>query len=132
MQLFGASGANSYGPHLRVKRNSGSIAIGDDFANGYRLSVDGKVACEEVRVELSEAWPDYVFNEQYPLMPILALKDYISVNQHLPGFPSATEVQNSGIEIGETQRVLVEKVEELTLYVIELKLELEKIKAELR
>jgi hypothetical protein len=132
MQLFGHSGANSYGPHLRVKRNSGSVAIGNDFASGYRLSVDGKIACEEVRVELSEAWPDYVFEAQYPLMPILALKDYINENQHLPGIPSARDVRDSGIEIGETQRKLVEKVEELTLYVIELKLELEKLKAELR
>jgi hypothetical protein len=65
-------------------------------------------------------------------MPILALKDYINENQHLPGIPSARDVRDSGIEIGETQRKLVEKVEELTLYVIELKLELEKLKAELR
>lgn len=132
MQLFGKANANTYGPHLRVKRNNGFIALGDDFATGYRLSVDGKVACEEVRVELSEAWPDYVFSDDYDLMPLADLQAFIETHNHLPGIPSAEEVEESGLEVGEGQRMLVEKIEELTLYILELRAELETLKSEMK
>jgi hypothetical protein len=113
-------------------RVTGNVSFGEEVASGYKLSVDGKVACEEVRVELSEAWPDYVFDQEYHLMPLHDLKEYITEYHRLPGLPSAVEVSQSGIEIGDTQRKLVEKIEELTLYVIELKAELDVLRAELR
>lgn len=86
----------------------------------YLLAVDGKVIAEEIRVELSNDWPDYVFTEDYNLRPLDQLQKEIDLHGHLPGLPSANEVKADGFELGEMQRKLVEKVEELTLYVLEL------------
>src|SRR5690625_2249643 len=65
-------------------------------------------------------WPDYMFNDDYNLLPLSKLKDYISENGKLPNIPSAEEVETNGLDIGETNRLLVEKVEELTLYILQL------------
>lgn len=90
---------------------------------GYMLGVQGKVICEEVKVLLTNNWnwPDYVFNEDYNLNSIENVEKFIKKNKHLPGIPSAEEVKNNGIEIGEMNKLLLEKIEELTLYMIELK-----------
>ncbi len=87
---------------------------------GYPLSVEGKVLCEELKVMLNNFWPDYVFAEDYPLRSPKEIKVFISENGHLPGVPSAAEVQQKGgIEVGEMNRILLEKVEELTLLLIQ-------------
>lgn len=112
--------SETYGPHMIISRNTGNVAIGADFANGYRLSVDGKVACEEVLVELNGTWPDYVFEEEYNLKSIEELEQYIIAEKHLPGIAAAKEIESNGLQIGEMQKVLTEKIEELTLYIIEL------------
>ncbi|MBI9037240.1 MAG: hypothetical protein JEY97_03835 [Bacteroidales bacterium] len=98
---------------------NGDVAIGTTFASGYKLSVDGKIICEELRVDMQEDWPDYVFKKDYKLMPLDEVEEFINENGHLPNIPSASEMSNSGLEIGETQRLLMEKIEELTLYIIE-------------
>ncbi len=86
----------------------------------YLLAVDGKIISEEIRVELSGNWPDYVFESNYALKPLDVLKHEISISGHLPGLPSAKKVEEEGFELGDMQRRLLEKIEELTLYVIEL------------
>ncbi len=99
------------------------IGIGSEAnlpSSEYLLAVDGKIISEEVRVELSGNWPDYVFEENYKLKPLDLLKLEISQSGHLPGMPSAKKVEEEGFELGDMQRRLLEKVEELTLYVIEL------------
>ena len=74
-------------------------------------------------------WPDYVFDACYKLKPLSEIEKFVNVNKHLPGIPSAKEVQNKGgIELGAMQTQLLEKVEELTLYLIEMKKENEKMK----
>ncbi|MEZ4894400.1 MAG: hypothetical protein R2778_15470 [Saprospiraceae bacterium] len=89
-----------------------------NYGTGYLLSVGGKVIAEEVRVALPEGWPDYVFDNPTP--DIKAWESFILENKHLPGVPSADEVEQAGgIELGENQRVLLEKVEQLTLIIIE-------------
>jgi len=99
--------------------SSGSVGIGTtDLAAGYKLSVDGKVACEEVLVEYSEGWPDYVFSPDYDLLNLNDLEDQIKKNNHLPGIPSAGEIEENGIHLAEMQKRLLQKVEELTLYTI--------------
>jgi hypothetical protein len=100
---------------------SGDLRIGNQAdVPGYRLSVDGNVICEEMRVLISSSWPDYVFNEDYALMNLNEVEEYIAENNHLPGMPSASEIDGGqGIDLGEMQRLTVEKVEELTLYLIE-------------
>ena len=86
----------------------------------FKLTVDGKVACEEVNVELSEDWPDYVFLEEYDRMSLEALNEFISEKNHLPGIPTAKEVKENGLFLGNMQKKMMEKIEELTLYVIEI------------
>jgi len=88
-------------------------------ATGYVLSVNGKVACEEVLVQDNASWPDYVFDEEYDLMSLEELESSISENNHLPGIPPAAEVEENGFNVADMQRRVLEKVEELTLYTIE-------------
>ena len=120
LELYGRVNGTFYGPHLNIKRAGGEVAIGNDFATGYRLSVDGKVACEEVRVELSGAWPDYVFSNDYQLSSLEEWEQYIQMHRHLPGIPSAKEIESEGLELGEIQRKMMEKIEELSLHLIAL------------
>ena len=96
--------------------------------SGYIASVDGKLICEEVRVELSASWPDYVFAKEYELMPLSELKKSITANSHLPGIPPAKEIEAEGFELGKMNAKLLEKIEELTLYVIKLQEEVDALK----
>ena len=99
-------------------------------AAGYELSVNGEIACEELLVEDSGSWPDYVFEEDYELMPLAELRGAIDERGHLPGVPNAREVEENGILVGQMQKKMMEKIEELTLYVLELHDEVELLKAE--
>jgi hypothetical protein len=72
----------------------------------------------EVKVSL-DAWPGYVFKSDYPLMPLAEVEKFIKVNGHLPNVPSADEIVEKGLNLGEGNKILIEKVEELTLYLIE-------------
>ena len=114
--------------------NGGMVAIGTSSApSGYKLAVDGKIICEELRVKLSQNWPDYVFAEDYELMSLEEVEQSIKENGHLPGIPSAAEVEKEGgIEVGEMQRLMLEKMEEMTLHLIELKKENEQLRKELQ
>ncbi len=75
--------------------------------------------CEEIRVEDSGSWPDYVFDKNYDLMSLKELEESIEKNNHLPGLPSAAEVEENGFLVADMQKRVLEKVEELTLYTIE-------------
>ena len=115
---------NSGGDVLLVPNENGQVGIGiSSSANlpssNYLLAVDGKAIFEEVRVEISGAWPDYVFNEDYELMPLKELKQAIKKAGHLPGIPAAQVVESSGFDVGDLQRRMLEKIEELTLYMIQ-------------
>lgn len=106
---------------LHLQREGGIVTIGTDYNHpDFKLAVDGKVICEEVRVQLDGAWPDYVFSDEYDLMELTELESYITTNHHLPGIPAAAEVEASGIDMGVMNKTLVEKVEELSLYLIEM------------
>jgi hypothetical protein len=88
-------------------------------ATGYSLSVNGKIACEEILVEDISNWPDYVFHPNYKLMDLDELDNNIKENNHLPGIPSASEIEENGLTLGDMQKKMIEKIEELTLYTIE-------------
>lgn len=119
-----------------VNATDGSVMLGSNNldgevltnASGYKLKVFGKIIGEEVRVQLKSAWPDYVFADDYSLRPLAEVEQFIKYNKHLPNIPSAAEVQQDGQMLGEIQSKLVEKVEELTLYIIDLKKEIEQLK----
>jgi hypothetical protein len=83
----------------------------------YRLSVNGKIRAKEIRVETG--WADYVFDKGYELPSLIDVKNYIDQNHHLPEIPSEAEIAKEGLNLGEMNKLLMKKVEELTLYLIE-------------
>lgn len=99
----------------------------------YRLAVEGKIVAKEIIVTIDnwDDWPDYVFKPNYNLMPLAELEQSINTNGHLPGMPSANDIKENGINVTEVQTKMLEKIEELTLYMIELKKENEVLKQEI-
>ena len=96
---------------------SGAVGINTSYVpSDFKLGVDGGIIASRVYVKDSGEWPDYVFTDDYKLMSFAELKTYITENGHLPGLPSANEVQGTGIDLGEMQNLLLQKIEELTLY----------------
>lgn len=88
--------------------------------NNYKLAVNGSIGAKEVFVEItSTTWPDYVFDKKYNLLPLAEVESFINTNSHLPNVPSASEINDKGLALGEMNSVLLKKVEELTLYLIE-------------
>lgn len=85
----------------------------------FQINNDGIVRAREVVINLDNNWPDYVFHKNYRLKPLTELEQFISQNGHLPNVPSADVVNTEGVALGEMNRILLEKVEELTLYLIE-------------
>jgi hypothetical protein len=128
MQLFGKSGSTIYGPHFSVNRNTGNAAFGSTFATGYKLSVSGKIICEELRVNLVASWPDYVFKKDYSLLPVEQLGSYVEENGHLPNVPAAAEIEKTGFDVGNMQKIMMEKIEELSLYIIEQQKQIKELK----
>ncbi|RLD40912.1 MAG: hypothetical protein DRI88_13105, partial [Bacteroidetes bacterium] len=88
---------------------------------------NGKIWANEIEVT-TDRWSDYVFEDNYLLIPIDEVETFIKANKHLPGVPSEKEVTDKGINLGDMDAILLKKIEELTLYVIELKKELEEVK----
>ncbi|UBZ13977.1 hypothetical protein LDL77_19115 [Flagellimonas marinaquae] len=99
---------------------SGEVAIGTTAVpSGFKMAVNGKLIAEEVQVQLNGSWPDYVFLDYYDLLSLGELKEYIRKHGHLPKVPSAEEVRAEGLSLGDMDKLLLEKVEELTLYLIQ-------------
>ncbi|MFC5282640.1 hypothetical protein [Pedobacter alpinus] len=107
---------------LIINRDAGNVGIGTPNPD-EKLTVKGKIHAEEVRVDLSVPGPDYVFEKQYKLTPLAEIQKYISVNKHLPEVPSAKEMEQNGINLSEMNMLLLKKVEELTLHLINLQQE---------
>jgi len=99
--------------------NGTAVGIGTTSTGPYKLAVEGIIGARKIKVTQSSPWADYVFNEEYALIPLLELENYIKNNNHLPEMPSAKEVRENGIEVGDTQVLLLKKIEELTLYIID-------------
>ena len=108
----------------------GNIGIGTSAPGTFKLAVEGKIGAREIRVTTTNPWPDYVFGEQYKLKSLATLEGFIKKNNHLPNMPSAKEVNDNGIELGNMNTRVVEKIEELTLYVIELNKRMAKLEKE--
>jgi len=98
----------------------GNVGIGTASPDA-KLAVSGQVHAQEVKVSVTVPGPDYVFEKDYKLSSLEEIKNYIDQNKHLPEVPSAKEMEKNGIQLGEMNMLLLKKIEELTLYVIELK-----------
>lgn len=126
-----ASFYNSSDASVMTVTNTGNVGIGIT-APTEKLAVNGTVLTKKVKVTAT-GWPDYVFHPSYRLMPLDQLENFIKVNHHLPEIISAAEVEANGLDLGDNQAALLKKIEELTLYVIDLKKSLDeqgkKIKA---
>jgi hypothetical protein len=123
-----------YNPQISFLHN-GYVGIGTSSPDA-RLAVKGNIHTQEVLVDLSGAvTPDYVFEKEYDLLPLSELESYINENKHLPEVPSAKEMEENGLNLKEMNLLLLKKVEELTLHLIEQnkkienqQIEIEKIK----
>ncbi len=132
------SGLNFYGEYgFNVKKLAMTIrpysagprvGIGTSTPDAT-LTVKGTIHSEEVKVDLSVPAPDYVFLESYDLRTLEETKDYIEEHGHLPNIPTAAEMEENGVELGAMNMKLLEKIEELTLYVLKLNEEIQTLKA---
>ena len=115
---------------MRVAQN-GNVGIGTTAnTNSFKLAVEGKIGAREVNVTVANPWPDYVFSTNYQLRTIDELESFIVKNNHLPEVPTAADVAANGVDIGAMNAILLKKIEELSLYVIDLKKENDKLKVE--
>ena len=118
--------SNAFGNIMTLQPN-GKFTISDGTAKLIQVDADGVLRARKVRIDMDD-WADYVFNKDYELMPLNKLDRYINEHQHLPNVPSISSVIDEGIDLGDMNRVLLEKIEELTLYLIEQNKELEYLK----
>jgi hypothetical protein len=99
--------------------SNGSLGIGTTDTKGYLLAVNGSAIFTSAWVKPYLNWPDYVFDKDYALPSLANVSSYIRQHHHLPDLPSADSIQTKGVDLGGTQAVLLKKIEELTLYIID-------------
>lgn len=97
---------------------AGNVGIGTTSPD-TKLTVNGSIHSKEVKVDLNVPGPDYVFEKNYNIRPLAEVENYIAINKHLPEIPSAKSMGQNGINIGELNMKMLQKIEELTLYLIE-------------
>ena len=112
-----------------IANAAGNVGIGTTPGDTYKLAVCGSIRAKEIVVDTG--WCDFVFADDYALPSLSQVEQFISENKHLPGIPSEAEVKENGVTLGSISSKLLQKIEELTLYVIELKKENEVMKSEL-
>ncbi|PWG77942.1 hypothetical protein [Pararcticibacter amylolyticus] len=115
LQFLNSSSGSGWREHMRIT-GDGNVGIGMT-APDARLSVNGTIHTKEVKVDMN-GWPDYVFDKSYLLPSLQEVDLYIAKHRHLPDVPSEKEVLDNGINLGEMNRLLLKKIEELTLYLI--------------
>jgi hypothetical protein len=122
------SGNSVFGNSLLFD-NGTSVGIGTITpSSNYKLAVEGMIGARKIKVTQVTPWADYVFNDDYKLQSLPDLELFIKANKHLPEVPSAEQVEKEGIDLGDNQALLLKKIEELTLYMIEMKKELNVLK----
>ena len=134
---------------LYIANSSASPLIGGDFLDrkvgialdnicqlgqdDAKLMVNGGIAAEEIKVEIEVGTcPDYVFKKDYRLRPLEEVQSHIEKHNHLPEVPSAKEMESEGLELGEMNMLLLKKIEELTLYLLEQDKEIKQLNAKVQ
>lgn len=115
-----------YGSDKLTIQNGGNVGIGTTNPD-QKLTVNGSIHAKEVIIDLAVP-ADYVFKPTYKLMPLYQVEQYVNTNSHLPEIPSAAEIVKKGLSMGEMQNKLLQKVEELTLYIIQQQKEIDLLK----
>ena len=124
-----STGAAINGTCSVVKTDSSkAFSVFRNSTENFVVWSDGKVRAREVKITLASPFPDYVFANDYKLMGIYDLEKYVNENKHLPDMPTAKEVATNGLEVGEQNRMLTQKIEELTLYIIDLQKQVDELK----
>jgi len=108
---------------------NGNVGIGT-IVPREKLSVNGKIRAQEIKVEVTD-WPDYVFKQEYQKMSLSQIDTFIKANGHLPEVPSAQKVEKEGVSLGEMNKILLKKIEELTLHLIEKDKQVEDLKVKM-
>ena len=129
---FNVEGTSRFAQNVSMVGNlsvDGTTTVGGtlNVGSGFSCDAQGNLRVKHLKVTLTN-WPDYVFGGSHQLMPLGELESFINCNKHLPGVPSAEEVEKEGADLGEMNRVLMEKVEELTLYIIDLQKQIDELK----
>jgi hypothetical protein len=106
---------------------SGNVGIGTTNTNGAKLAVNGDIHTKKIKVTL-QGWPDYVFADDYKLKSLEEIEAHIKAKKHLPGIPSQKEIEENGLDLGDMQAKMMEKIEELTLHSIEMNKALKQLK----
>ena len=110
---------------------NGSVGIGTTDTKGFKLGVNGKIAATEVKVATYANWSDFVFDKEYNLPSLKEVENHIIEKGHLKDIPSAREVEEDGIFLGEMNARLLQKIEELTLYTISQEKKIQKVEKEI-
>jgi hypothetical protein len=105
----------------------GRVGIGTENTGNHKLAVEGSIGAREIQVE-ANGWSDFVFEDNYELKSLEETEQFIKENKHLPDVPNESEVLEKGINLGEMDSKLLQKIEELTLYMIEMNKELKNVK----
>jgi trimeric autotransporter adhesin len=133
IRFFSDASANSVGANSLVSiEPNGKVVIGSGMSllGSYKLYVETGILTEKVKVAIknSTQWSDFVFDKDYKLLSLSEVETYIAKNKHLPGIPSAKEVVKNGIDLGDMDAKLLQKIEELTLHIIKLEKEINILK----
>lgn len=111
----------NYGTDTYLPITTGGLTLVNDYGmNKAMINNKGGIWCQEVIVQYDNPWADFVFDESYKMMTLPELESFIIKNKHLPEIPSAKEIETTGINLGEMDAKLLQKIEELSLYIIDL------------
>ncbi|OQP64633.1 hypothetical protein [Niastella populi] len=128
--VFSSGATSGSATNKVIITSGGNVGIGTTNPQA-KLAVNGDIFSKKVKVTQS-GWPDYVFASGYKLPPLAEVEQFIKQQHHLPDVPSAAEVEKNGLDLGDNQAALLKKIEELTLYIINLNKEVEALKQELK
>jgi hypothetical protein len=120
---------DSYGTRKMILNANGSLGIGTNTTGNHKLAVEGSIGAREIKVQAT-GWSDFVFKKEYTLPTLEQVEKHIAEKGHLENIPSEEEVLKNGINLGEMNAKLLQKIEELTLYMIDQNKRLEKVEIE--
>ena len=131
--VFSNWDGNKYNLQMIIRKN-GKISMGDvkNVNGNYKLYVEKGILTERLKLALngSSKWADFVFEDDYNLPPLDSVEVFIKTNKHLPDIPSEKEIKEKGLDVAEMDALLLQKIEELTLYVIDQNKKIEKLEQE--